>query len=289
MSHLLIAVMGTTASGKTELAEALADRLGAQLINCDAFQIYRGMDIGTAKSSRRDEYRLMDIRNPDEPFGAGEWVRLATEILGGLDRDAVVVGGTGLYVRALFEGYADMAPPPDPELRLELNQWSLDKKQRRLAELDPVASERIDMQNPMRVQRALERVLSSPLNPPHPPTPTHRRLKLWLQRDPAETELRIRSRAEQMVREGWVEEVQCLRDEGYNLEHPGLRAHGYRHIWSVLEGKMEMAQALELTTGEVRRYAKRQRTWLRKEPGVIPVEGDGALAAALRHVEILRS
>jgi tRNA dimethylallyltransferase len=286
---LLIAVMGTTASGKTELAEALADELRAQLINNDAFQIYRGMDAGTAKSSRKCEYELVDIRDPDEGFGVGEFVSLASRRLADSPRDHVFVGGTGLYIRALFDGYTEMAPPPDPALRSELNALSLEEKQQRLENLDPEAWKRVDQKNPMRVQRALERALS-----PHSPQPTpqllsgYEKIKLWLHRDPLEIESRIATRAEQMVAEGWVEEVGALRQNGYSRDDSGLRAHGYRHIWDVLEGKMKIAQALELTTNEVRRYAKRQRTWLRKEPGVIRIEADDALRQALREIEILR-
>ena len=286
---LLIAVMGTTASGKTELAEALADELGAQLVNNDAFQIYRGMDVGTAKSPRKAEYRLMDIRDPDESFGVGEWVSLAQEALTG-PGPFVVVGGTGLYVRAFFEDYSDMAPPPDPSLREELNGVSLEVTQRRLLEADPQTYARVDLKNPVRVQRALERALMKPGTPArlHPATTGFGKAKFWLQRDPLETEARIANRAAQMVASGWIEEVESLRRNGFSRDDPGMRAHGYRHIWDVLEGKIEIAQALELTTNEVRRYAKRQRTWLRKEPGVIPIEGDDALQQALREIELFR-
>src|SRR5689334_3511641 len=115
--------MGPTGSGKTEVAEAIAERLGAQLINADAFQVYRGMDIGTAKPTEKHRYRLLDLKQPNAGFGVGEFVQLASEELRELHhegRDAVVVGGTGLYIRALFEGYAEMVSPPDPNLRSEL-------------------------------------------------------------------------------------------------------------------------------------------------------------------------
>src|SRR5471030_1762482 len=109
--------MGPTASGKTEVAEALADQLCAQLVNADAFQIYQGMDVGTAKPLRKADYRLVDIRNPSEGFGVGEFVTLAQEVLSECweaGKNVVVVGGTGLYMRALFEEYAEMAQAPDP-------------------------------------------------------------------------------------------------------------------------------------------------------------------------------
>src|SRR5579859_2775526 len=112
--------MGPTASGKTELAEALADRLGAQLINADAFQVYRGMDIGTGKSSARDRYLLIDVADPNDQFGLGEWARLvqsALERLWAEGRPAVLVGGTGLYIRALMEQFDAISGKPAQELR----------------------------------------------------------------------------------------------------------------------------------------------------------------------------
>src|SRR5688572_23240532 len=119
----LLAVMGPTASGKTDLAEHLADETGAQLINADAFQVYKGFDIGTAKSVNANRYELIDIREPDESFGVGEFVQLANAELERLfagGTSAIVVGGTGLYVRALFEEYEAMSGPPDPQLRADL-------------------------------------------------------------------------------------------------------------------------------------------------------------------------
>ncbi|MBZ0212587.1 MAG: (d)CMP kinase, partial [Nitrospirae bacterium] len=128
MKPLLIAVMGPTGSGKSDLAEALADRLGARLINSDAFQVYRGMDIGTGKSPRKAEYDLMDILDPSEPYGVGRFVEDASRaatVAFDFGRAAILVGGTGLYARALTEGYADLAPAPDPDLRARLAQTPL--------------------------------------------------------------------------------------------------------------------------------------------------------------------
>src|SRR5271165_7127776 len=119
----LIAVMGPTASGKTDVAEAIADALDAQLINADAFQVYRGMDIGTAKPRAKGRYRLLDLKAPNEGFGVGEFVQLAQTELNTLfqeRRSAVVVGGTGLYIRALFEQYSELAASPEPALRAAL-------------------------------------------------------------------------------------------------------------------------------------------------------------------------
>ncbi len=279
--------MGTTASGKTDFAESLADILGSQLLNNDAFQVYQGLDIGTAKSPRKAEYKLIDIRTPDQPFGLGEWVRLAQTELAEIykkGRSAVIVGGSGLYVRALFEGYDSMSEAPDVGLREQLTQLSLEQLQQRLLALDAEIASTIDMLNPVRVQRAIERHLT-PTRQEKPELPPFRKFKFAPERDPKETEARIATRAAEMVQEGWIDEVQRLRDQGYSRDDPGLRAHGYRHIWDVLEGTIKIDEALELTTGEVRRYSKRQRTWLRKEPGLIWVKPDEDVADALRLIE----
>jgi tRNA dimethylallyltransferase len=286
MAPLLIAVMGPTASGKTALAESLADRLGAALINSDAFQVYRYLDIGTAKSDRKSEYRLIDIRDPDEPFGVGEWVQLAADELARLwaeGRSAVVVGGTGLNVRALFEGYGEMAPPPPTELREELNTYSLEALCAKLDELDPEAGERVDRKNRVRVQRSVERAMTR-ADAVRFEVPPFRKIKLAVDRNPEELNERIATRVRQMVEAGWLREVEELKRKGYEEHDPGMRAHGYRHILSALEGKITEAEAMDLTTTEVRRYAKRQRTWLRTEPGVILIDQDDPLPVALREI-----
>ena len=132
---LLIAVMGPTGSGKTPLAEALADELDAQLINSDAFQVYRKLDIGTAKPVSKDRYKLLDLIEPNEPFGLGEWLKLAAaEITRSyeMNQNVILVGGTGLYVRALFEQYSGMSGQPDPGLRRLLNETPIEQLRERL-------------------------------------------------------------------------------------------------------------------------------------------------------------
>jgi len=281
----LIAVMGTTASGKTDLAESLADERGAQLINADAFQVYRHMDIGTAKSPRKSEYKLIDIREPNESFGVGEWIRNAYEVLSTTKQDVVIVGGTGLYIRALFEEFDDLASAPDPDLRLELNEKSLEDLLKQLEERNPVAHAKVDQKNRVRVQRAVERSYSSQ-KLTVPDLSGFVKVKFWLDRDSEDVQKRIENRAQQMVEVGWIDEVETIRNLGYKIDDPGLRAHGYRHIWQVVEGTMKIEEALSLTTMEVKRYAKRQRTWLRKEPGLIRIEpNESAHDALMAHLK----
>ncbi|CAN5597135.1 tRNA (adenosine(37)-N6)-dimethylallyltransferase MiaA [soil metagenome] len=269
MNPLLVAVMGPTASGKTDLAERIADEIGARLINSDNFQAYRGLDIGTAKSERRAEYALMDIKNPHEEFGMGEWVRLVVselEKLFAYGSSAVIVGGSGLNVRALFEGYEDIGVAPPAGLREELNARALPDLLVALEGEDPEAFSRVDRKNRVRVQRALEKARTP--RDPAPKLPDFRKIKLAKAPNPSTLASVIDRRTSQMVQNGWLAEVEALRAAGWSLSDPGLKAHGYRWLWRHLDGEITLAEAVETTSAEVRRYAKRQRTWLRTEPRI---------------------
>ncbi len=278
--NLLVAVMGPTASGKTGLAEALADELRAVLINADAFQIYRGLDIGTAKPLDGVRYKLLDIRTPNQPFGVGEWVATALEELtqayvAGLS--CVVVGGTGLYIRALFEGYQAMQGLPDPALRERLNETPIEELRLRLGTNFPEIAALTDLANPVRVRRALERQLS-PQAPMTVQLPPFRRLKFGLNVELGELNARISHRIDEMLHNGWTQEIERLRQQGYRRDDPGMRAIGYRALWDYLDGKIGLDDAIATTIAETRRYAKRQRTWLRSEPSLVELsavsEGD---------------
>jgi len=268
---ILLAVMGPTASGKSALAEALADELDAQLINADAFQIYRGMDIGTAKPTHRERYALLDLRNPDQDFGVGEFIDAAAPILDRCyaeGRSAILVGGTGYYVRALMEEFDQLYDAPPIELREqigeELARLGVDALADRLRSLAPEVAARTDLKNPARVQRALERLQLSKRPPRR--LPPFSKLKLGLDVEPGELENRISTRTALMVQNGWVEEVSNLRRQGYRPSDPGFRAIGYREMWRVSAGESSLEEAVATTIVETRKYAKRQRTWLRTEP-----------------------
>jgi tRNA dimethylallyltransferase len=275
---LLVAVMGETSSGKTALAEDLAQEIGAQLINADSFQTYRGMDIGTAKSERKELYELLDIKDPNEPFGVGEWVQLASAVLKDIfasKRSAVVVGGSGLNIRALFEGYGSMSGAPDPDLRAALNkrfaEEGLQPLVADLVALNPGAAEQVDLKNPVRVTRALEKVMTASENIQFE-LPNFKRVKFAIGNSVETINQRIHDRAWQMARNGWLEEVDTLRQSGYGPNAPGFRAHGYREIWRVLEGQLGLEEAVGSIISQVRRYAKRQRTWMKTEPSLIVLE-----------------
>lgn len=279
MPHL-VAVMGETASGKTQLAESLASELDAQLVNADSFQVYRGLDIGTAKPTATERYKLLDLKNPDESFGTGEFVKLALEVLEeawATQRSVVVVGGTGLNIRALFEEYSEMTSPPNPELREELNaqleQKGLGSLVEELKLLDTAASERVDLANPVRVIRAIERAKGAKESVTFR-LPPFQRAKFSVENPSEVLNSRIESRVREMMQNGWALEIERLREQGYRQSDPGFRAIGYRAMWEVVEDRKDLEQAIADTVVETRQYAKRQRTWLRSEPNLIRLTAD---------------
>jgi tRNA dimethylallyltransferase len=282
---LLVAVMGPTASGKTALAERIAERLEAQLVNADAFQIYRYLDIGTSKPRDRAKYALIDIRNPNEPFGLGEWVSLAMVVLNEAwdrSRNVVVVGGTGLYIRALFEQYSEMGPQPDPALRSALlDREKLEGLPSLFAELqavDPAAAEQIDPRNPARVRRALERALS-PAAPMRVTLPPFRTIKLAVDPPKQVLDVQIERRTATMIQNGWIQEVRCLREMGFAEDAPALRAIGYLDVLRHTQGVISLQGAIARIVAATRRYAKRQRTWLRGEPRLHRLSGEAETEA----------
>ncbi len=269
---LLMVVMGPTASGKTDLAESLAQHLDAQLINADAFQVYRHMDIGTAKPTQKERYALLDLKDPNEEFGVGEWLRLAETALREVykvGRSAVIVGGTGFYIRALTEGYADLSPAPDPALRSllqnRLETEGLDVLVSELLGHLPSAAQSVDLKNPVRVTRALEKLATSS-DPIQVDLPGFVLKKLAIIPSKEESTSRIQQRSANMMQNGWIEEVERLRSLGFNNTDPGFRAIGYREIWSYLNGEVSLDVCQDLIVRSTVQYAKRQRTWLNKEP-----------------------
>jgi tRNA dimethylallyltransferase len=285
MTPWLLAVMGPTASGKTSLAERISDETGAALINADAFQMYRGFDIGTGKPSQPSRYRLMDNLHPTETYGVGRYVREAVAHLTELFADGqniVVVGGTGLYIRALTEGYADMFGPADEATIAHVDaiqaNGGLDAL---LAELDRRApNTKVDRMNPVRVRRALLK-LDSPLQSPVV-LPPFRILKVALVPSTNELERNITQRVDQMVQTDWLGEVDRLKRAGYQLSDPAFRAIGYADMWKVLAGDLDLNEATERIVNATRQYAKRQRTWLRSEPNLTVID-----SLAVGGVEVL--
>lgn len=285
---MLLGIYGPTASGKTALAERIATEIDAQLINADAFQVYRYLDIGTAKPENKNRYELIDILDPKETFGVGEWVLRACSLLEGLfakGRNAVLVGGTGLYLRALFEEYAEMSPPPSEQLRAELMRREqtegLQTLVQELIQKNPNLAERTDLKNPARVRRALERTLVG-VNRIEIRVPPFRKVKVGIDPDKPMLDGAIEHRVGEMMQNGWVDEVRNLIKLGYGPSDPAFRAIGYAEVFDFISHRIGLAEASAKIVLATRQYAKRQKTWLRSEPRLNRIAGFGYDSAVFR-------
>lgn len=302
---VLIPILGgPTASGKSAVALTLADQLGLEIVVADAMQVYRGMDIGTAKPTpaerERVPHHLIDIVSPAEPFSVADYVRRAEQTLGAIlarGRLPLVVGGTGFYMRALAEGLPT-APPADPEAQAPLWQdyekHGLSRMVAELERLSPQDAARAQ-RNPRRVIRALE-VLRRTGRPPSAfprSTPAFRYDKAVLLPTMDTLRPRIVERTRRMFEAGLVAEVRALL-ETYPQPLTALQAIGYKEIATHLAGRSTLEEAEVAVTIATLQYARRQRTWFRKEPEArhipqLAAEVEGELRVWLhRRIEALR-
>lgn len=289
----LIVIGGATASGKTALAIALAERLDGQVISADSRQVYRGMDIGTAKVSTAERARIphhgLDLVDPDEPFTVADFRRHALAVLpdiAGRGRVAILAGGTGLYLRAVARGLPVDAAGQDPLVRAGIDQRLADEglpalvaDLRRLA---PSVAVTIDLANPRRVTRALERAMLVGDTPPAPPQGYPAPVTwLGLAVDPAAHAAVIEARAREQFASGLLDEAAALR-ERYPEDLRAFGAMGYREAFDVLAGRATLEDAIATDAQRTRAYARRQGTWFRSEPDIhwLP-PGPDRLEAAL--------
>lgn len=284
-----VVIVGPTATGKSDLAVALAERFGGEIVNADSRQVYRCLDIGTAKPPlevrRRIPHHLFDIVRPDEEFSVALYTRLAREVVEDIARRGrlpILVGGTGHYIWALLEGYQVPPIPPDPELRRRLRDRAEREGPEALyAELkaaDPEAAARIDPRNLRRVIRALEVITKtgrkfSELRLKNPPPWDPFIIGLTLDRQ--KLYRRIDRRVEEMIAAGWVDEVRRLLEKGYSPELPALTGHGYRWLAKYLKGEIPLEEAIARTKNEIHNYARHQYAWFRlSDPRITWLEAD---------------
>jgi len=290
MNPLLLAILGPTASGKSALAMRVAEQSKGEVINCDAMQMIRYLEVGTAKPSREERLRvphhLYDIVDPDERYSAGRYVvdarRVCREITG-RGHLPIVVGGTGLYLRVLLDGIF-AGPARSEEIRARLRNIASRKGSsylhRILERKDPKAALKIEEKDLIRLVRALEVcfVTGEPISALHgqkEPLKGYSVLKLGLDMPRQDLYDRINRRVEKMFESGLLEEVEALIEKGYRPAAKGFEAIGYRYAVAVLRGEMRGVEAIELTQRDTRRYAKRQLTWFRKEEDVEWISGPG--------------
>jgi len=280
---LLTVIAGPTASGKSSLAMLLADIIPLEIINFDSMQVYRGMDIGTAKPDASDRHRvihhLLDLCDPDETFSAGRYIPLfreAVEDITGQGRLPVAVGGTGLYLRGALGGLF-RGPARDDGMRREMRRREAGDPgilYRTLEEKDPETASRTRPNDMVRIIRALEvhELTGAPISALQAEhsfqdrpfdaviyclSPERESLYRW-----------IEGRVDRMMAEGFLKEVKRLMEKGYSRELTSMKALGYRELRAHLDGEMTLPEAVELIKRNTRRYAKRQLTWFKGEEGV---------------------
>jgi tRNA dimethylallyltransferase len=272
---------GPTAVGKSEVALLLAERLRGEIVSVDSMQVYRGLDIGTAKPGAVERARvghhLVDVIDLTEPFDAAKFVTLAREAIGQIharDRVPILCGGTGLYFKALRDGLGQ-APPADPVLRSELEAVPLADLLRELAERDPATFARIDRRNARRVVRALEVIrltgkpfsgqrASWPEGKPLPLAPESARF-FALSRSADDLRARIDARVDRMFAQGLVAETTQLLENGLAQNQTAMQAIGYRQVVEHLRGERSLEETIQLIKTRTRQFAKRQMTWFRRQ------------------------
>jgi tRNA dimethylallyltransferase len=298
----LLVIVGPTAVGKTAVAVRLAGRIPLEVVSADSRQVYRGMDVGTGKPSPEElrvvPHHLIDVVEPHERYHAARFrtdARRALVEIRGRGRLPAVVGGTGLYVRALLKGL-DPAPPADPGLRRELESVGRTQGSAvlhgRLREHDPAAADRLHPHDRVRVIRALEIALAGspggragerrPVGSWATATPPFRLVMVGLCQPREVLRRRIADRVQAMVDRGMIEEVRRLLTAGFAETLPAMGGIGYRHFCAVVRGRMPEADAIRLMIRDTGRYAKRQMTWFARDPEIrwIDVDALGGLDGA---------
>ena len=273
----LVVIVGPTAAGKSALALGLAQLFPAEIVSANSRQVYLHMDIGTAKPTREEQeqvpHHLVDMVEPNKPYTVTIFREQAAAAIAGIhsrDHVPLLVGGTGLYVRAITEGLQPPPVPPVPDIRQTLEDTAeregLAPLLEQLQQLDPVTAARIDRRNPRRVVRALEVCLATgrPFSAQQAAAePPYRILRIGLTCPRAELYLRIDARVDQMMADGLLQEVQRLVAMGYGFDLPSMSGIGYRQLGMYLQGKMSLAEAVQRLKWDTHRYARQQYTWFR--------------------------
>ncbi|MBI4373944.1 MAG: tRNA (adenosine(37)-N6)-dimethylallyltransferase MiaA [Deltaproteobacteria bacterium] len=291
-SNSITILCGPTAVGKTAYAIDLAQKENAEIISADSGQIYRGLDIGTAKPTEQERcgvpFHLIDLLDPSERFSAADFRKSALQKIAEIQqrgKKVFVVGGTGLYLKVLEQGIFE-GPSADPEIRKKLEERiALEGVESLLSELekiDPVAARKMDKRNRQRIIRALEvyKITGRPISefwgrgcPTSQTCQTRltefKKLGLTLPRDALNR--RIDKRVDEMIQKGWIEETEVLLKK-WGIDAPGLKLIGYKELAASLGGKIKRDQAIELIKIRTRQYAKRQRTWFKKDKEIRWVE-----------------
>ena len=280
----LFVILGPTAIGKSTLAQKLAERNNASIINADSLQVYKYLDIGTSKPTeeerKRAEHYMLDVVNPDQEFNAANFKKLAEKKIENLsekNKKIIVVGGTFLYVRILLSGIIEESEL-DESVRADIENIKMEKGlsyiYRMLKKVDLESYNKLNENDYIRIQRALEVYFSSgikmsELQKRHSfSTSNYEVLKIGLQMERADLNEKINLRVEKMIGDGFLNEVNKIRDTGFGTEIKPMKSIGYKEMNSFLDNELSFDDAVRLIKQNTRRYAKRQVTWLKRETGI---------------------
>jgi tRNA dimethylallyltransferase len=285
MTDRVLVILGPTCVGKTQVSLKLADILQGEIVSFDSRQVYKFMDIGTAKPTKderkRIRHHLIDLVLPDEKFTAADYGKKAREVISqriARNRQPIAVGGSGLYLKALIEGFF-LGPPANRKIREGLQKEAQELGEphlfNRLKEVDPKAAERIHPNDLVRIIRALEvyELSGKPisvwqLEGRYEPFPMHF-VKIGLTLEKKRLYEKINQRVEEMIGQGFLDEVKSLKDKGFAPELKAFKTVGYQELFDYLEGRFDLSTAIEKIKLNTRHYAKRQMTWFRKDKEII--------------------
>lgn len=269
----LLAIVGPTAIGKTNISIQLGARFSGEIVSADSRLLYKGLDIGTAKPSSDERliipHHLIDICRPDETITLGQYKRMAVAAIDAIQKKGdlpLLVGGTGQYVRAIIEGWGIPEVPPQERLRDVLESLGEDELNLWLRQLDPISARRIESRNIRRVIRAIEVTLitGQPMSVMQRKSPPAYEVRIiGLTCDRRVLYERIDARVNEMMQTGFLDEVAGLRRRGYDRRLPSMSGLGYRQLWAYLEGECELDEAIERIKFETHRFARQQYTWFR--------------------------
>jgi tRNA dimethylallyltransferase len=287
----IVSIIGPTASGKSRLAMEVARQTGAQLLSVDSMQIYREMNIGTAKPSdeerREVDHHLLDIINPDETFAVARFVELADTVIAER-RPLIAVGGTPLYFKALFQGLFE-GPSANTELRQRLAEMGNERLYERLASLDPAAAQRINRNDTRRMVRALEvhELTGKPisnLQQQWSGAARHEAVWIGIHWEKSALNQRINARAKEMIAAGWLDETRALLEKFTALSRTAAEATGYHELIEHLQGRLTLDEAIEAIKIATRQLARRQMKWFRRFPNTTWLSGEAPLQQSIQTV-----
>ena len=283
MKEKIIAIVGPTGVGKSELAVFLGEHLNGEIINFDSIQFYKELNIGTAKPNEEERkkvpHHLYDLLNLDEEFNAAKFIKITDNLIKEIwerGKIPILVGGTGLYLRALEYGLFPIEIPQEIREKIrKLAEKNLSSLYEELKKLDPEYAKKISPKDKIRITRALEVIYTSgrPFSEFHKKNPffgkkRYNIIKIGLNLPRKELYEKINLRVMKMIEKGWVEEVKKLLEKGYSPELKPFKAIGYKYIIQHLQGKILLDKAIELIQRDTRHYAKRQLTWFKKESDI---------------------